>query len=115
MQVRTLPVFTLLNDATYHTALLRGIQPLFSSAGECIMVQGHVGEELYLIMRGSMEVLFNPLLAEIGQGSELPNSPNAKSGRSTNFDSSSLATSTVLEGSVRVAEVGFGDIVGEIA
>jgi len=113
--VRTLPVFTLLNDATYHTALLRGIQPLFSSAGECIMVQGHVGEELYLIMRGSMEVLFNPLLAEIGQGSELPNSPNAKSGRSTNFDSSSLATSTVLEGSVRVAEVGFGDIVGEIA
>lgn len=80
------PMFTLSEDENYRNALLRAMKPVLLEDKEVLMMQGQVGDNMYLITHGSLEVTYTP---HEGVGKELD--------------------------PVYVCDVGPGDHVGEIA
>ena len=54
------PMFALTDDEHFRNALLRAMHPVLLTANEVLMEQGTVGDMMYLITQGSLEVTYTP-------------------------------------------------------
>lgn len=54
------PMFTITDDDNFRNALLRIMSPVLLDEGEMLMTQGTVGDYLYLVTHGLLEVTYTP-------------------------------------------------------
>jgi len=84
--INQLPIFSLHDDTSFHFLLLRTMKPLRIHEGDVLCNQGEVGDELYLLVRGALEVIYAPEGAPEDESAEH-----------------------------NICEMSFGDVAGEIA
>ena len=56
--ISALPLFSLLEDENFWDAMLRAMQPHLISPDETLITQGRLGNEMYLITHGRLEVFY---------------------------------------------------------
>lgn len=58
--ISALPVFSLLEDENFWDAMLRAMQPHLISPDETLITQGRLGNEMFLVTHGRLEVFYTP-------------------------------------------------------